>query len=155
MWFSPVDAVIGVVVWAQQEQPVIGHHDSAASSHADEEHVTGDADFSANFVFFTSDRSGSFSGHRAAGHGGGKLTLLFLPGGGKFCSLRRKEVESSAVKSVRCAVAITFRCRSLIPASDRLGIGGGSLSYGLLERTERIKVISWVQITVHVMASNE
>ena len=72
----PVDAAVGVGVWALQEQPVIGHHDFSGCSQVDEEYFSGDAAAGADIVVFTSDWSGSFCDHRAAGHGGGKFSFL-------------------------------------------------------------------------------
>jgi len=57
----PVDAAVGVGVWALQEQPVIGQHGFSGASQVDEEYFSGDAAVGANFVVFTSDWSGSFA----------------------------------------------------------------------------------------------
>lgn len=70
----PVDAAVGVGVWALQDQPVIGHH-GFSGSHVDEEYVWDDA-AAADIVVFTSDWSGSVCDHRAAGHWGGKFSFL-------------------------------------------------------------------------------
>ncbi len=78
----PVDAAVGVGVWALQDQPVIGHHDFSGCSQVDEEYVTGDAAAGADFVVFSSDWSGSLCDHRAAGHRGGKFCYLSNAGVG-------------------------------------------------------------------------
>ena len=78
-----MDAAVGVGVWALQEQPVIGHHDVSGCSQVHEEYFSGDAAAAAavaaaagaHIVVVTSDRSGSFCDHRAAGHRGGKFSF--------------------------------------------------------------------------------
>lgn len=90
LWFIPrMDAAVGVDIWAQQDQPVLGHHEFSGSPQVDEEYLPWDAAAApaaagAGLVFSASDRSGSFADDRAAGHGGGKFLSYFL------CLLIRK-----------------------------------------------------------------